>query len=176
MNRYLLPLGIFIVIAVFLGIGLGLNPREVPSPLINKPAPAFSLPQLHQPEQVFSLEGMKGKVWLLNVWASWCVACRDEHPVLVNFARSGKVPIVGLNYKDDRADGLRWLNQFGDPYRLSVYDRDGRVGIDYGVYGVPETFLIDKHGVIRYKRIGVVTPEILRDKILPLVKELEGNA
>ena len=176
MNRYLLPLGIFVVIAVFLGVGLRLDPREVPSALINKPAPAFSLPQLHQPAQTFSHDEMKGKVWLLNVWASWCVACRDEHPVLVELARSGTIPIVGLNYKDYRADGLRWLKQFGDPYRLSVYDRDGRIGIDYGVYGVPETFLIDKNGIIRYKRIGVVTPEILRDKILPLVKELNGNA
>ena len=176
MNRYLIPLGIFLVIAVFLGIGLGLDPREVPSPLIDKPAPAFTLPQLHQPGQTFSHTDMKGKVWLLNVWASWCVACRDEHPVLVELARSGAVPIVGLNYKDERMDGLRWLNQFGDPYRLSAYDRDGRIGIDYGVYGVPETFLIDKNGVIRYKRIGVVTPEILRDKILPLVRELNGNA
>lgn len=176
MNRYLLPLGVFIVIAVFLGIGLSLDPREVPSPLINKPAPAFSLPQLHEPGQTFSRDDMKGKVWLLNVWASWCVACREEHPVLVEFARSGAVPIVGLNYKDERRDGLRWLAQFGDPYRLSAYDYDGRIGIDYGVYGVPETFLIDKNGVIRYKRIGVVTPEILRDKILPLVRELNGNA
>ncbi len=176
MNRYLLPLGIFVVIAVFLAIGLGLDPREVPSPLINKPAPAFSLPQLHQPAQMFSRDDMKGKVWLLNVWASWCVACREEHPVLVEFARTGTVPIVGLNYKDERRDGLRWLAQFGDPYRLSAYDYDGRIGIDYGVYGVPETFLIDKNGIIRYKRIGVVTPEILRDKILPLVRELNGNA
>ena len=175
MNRYL-PLGIFAVIAAFLAIGLFLDPREVPSPLINKPAPAFSLPQLHQPAQTFSLADMKGKVWLLNVWASWCVACREEHPVLVELARSGAVPIVGLNYKDERRDGLRWLAQFGDPYRLSAYDYDGRIGIDYGVYGVPETFLIDKNGVIRYKRIGVVTPEILRDKILPLVRELNGNA
>jgi len=176
MNRYLLPLGIFIVIAVFLGVGLRLDPREVPSPLIDKPAPAFTLPQLHAADKTFTLADMKGKVWLLNVWASWCVACREEHPVLVEFARSGTVPIVGLNYKDERADGLRWLNQFGDPYRLSVYDHEGRVGIDYGVYGVPETFLIDKNGVIRYKRIGVVTPEILRDKILPMVKQLNGNA
>ncbi len=175
MNRYL-PLGIFAVIAAFLAIGLFLDPREVPSPLINKPAPAFSLPQLHQPRQTFSRDDMKGKVWLLNVWASWCVACREEHPVLVELARSGAVPIVGLNYKDERRDGLRWLAQFGDPYRLSAYDYDGRIGIDYGVYGVPETFLIDKNGIIRYKRIGVVTPEILRDKILPLVRELNGNA
>ena len=176
MNRYLLPLGIFIVIAVFLGIGLKLDPREVPSPLIDKPAPAFSLPQLQQPALMFSRDDMKGKVWLLNVWASWCVACRDEHPVLVEFARTKAVPIVGLNYKDERVDGMRWLSQFGDPYQLSAFDYDGRTGIDYGVYGVPETFLIDKKGVIRYKRIGVVTPEILRDKILPLVRELNGHA
>ena len=175
MNRYL-PLGIFAVIAAFLAIGLFLDPREVPSPLINKPAPAFSLPQLHQPAQTFSLADMKGKVWLLNVWASWCVACREEHPVLVELAKSGVVPIVGLNYKDERRDGLRWLAQYGDPYRLSAYDYDGRIGIDYGVYGVPETYLIDKNGIIRYKSIGVVTPEILRDKILPLVRELNGNA
>lgn len=175
MKRYL-PLGIFVVIAAFLANGLFLDPREVPSPLVNKPAPAFSLPQLHQPGQTFSRDDMKGKVWLLNVWASWCVACREEHPVLVELAKSGVVPIVGLNYKDERRDGLRWLAQFGDPYRLSAYDYDGRIGIDYGVYGVPETFLIDKNGIIRYKRIGVVTPEILRDKILPLVRELNGNA
>lgn len=175
MKRYL-PLGIFVVIAAFLAIGLFLDPREVPSPLVNKPAPAFSLPLLDQPAQTFSHADMKGKVWLLNVWASWCVACREEHPVLVELAKSGVVPIVGLNYKDERRDALRWLAQFGDPYRLSAYDYDGRIGIDYGVYGVPETFLIDKNGIIRYKRIGVVTPEILRDKILPMVRELNGNA
>ena len=175
MKRYL-PLGIFAVIAIFLGIGLNLDPREGPSPLIDKPAPAFSLPQLHQPEQTFSRDDMKGKVWLLNVWASWCVACREEHPMLVELARTKAVPIIGLNYKDERRDGLRWLSQFGDPYQISAYDYDGRIGIDYGVYGVPETFLIDKKGVIRYKRIGVVTPAILRDKILPMVRELNGNA
>jgi len=176
MNRYLLPLGIFAVIAAFLAIGLGLDPREVPSPLIDKPAPAFSLPKLHQPAETFSHADMKGKVWLLNVWASWCVACREEHPVLVEFAKSGVIPVIGLNYKDERRDGLRWLAQFGDPYQLSAFDYDGRIGIDYGVYGVPESFLIDKNGVIRYKRIGVITPEIIRDKILPLVRQLNGNA
>ncbi len=176
MNRYLLPLAIFAVIATFLAIGLGLNPREVPSPLIDKPAPAFSLPKLHQPAEAFSQADMKGKVWLLNVWASWCVACREEHPVLVEFAKSGVIPVIGLNYKDERREGLRWLAQFGDPYQLSAFDYEGRIGIDYGVYGVPESFLIDKNGVIRYKRIGVMTPEIIRDKILPLVRQLNGNA
>ncbi len=174
--RFLIPLAIFAVLVVFLGVGLTLNPREVPSPLINKPAPAFQLPQLHAPDKTFAHKDMLGKVWMLNVWASWCVACREEHPHLVALARSGAVPIYGLNYKDERADGIAWLARFGDPYQLSAYDRDGRIGIDYGVYGVPETYVIDKAGVIRYKRIGIVTPEIVRDKILPLVKELNGNA
>lgn len=174
MNRFLVPLGIFIVMVAFLAIGLGLNPREIPSPLINKPAPAFLLPQLHQPDTTFSQQDMKGKVWLLNIWASWCVSCRQEHPVLMDLAKSNAVPIYGLNYKDRREDALAWLKQFGDPYVLSIADRDGRVGIDFGVYGVPETFVIDKEGAIRYKQIGPVTPEALRDKILPLVKALQS--
>jgi cytochrome c biogenesis protein CcmG/thiol:disulfide interchange protein DsbE len=174
--RFLIPLVVFGVMVVFLGVGLTLNPREVPSPLIDKPAPPFELPQLHAPDKTFSQKEMLGKVWMLNVWASWCVACREEHPHLVALARTGVVPIYGLNYKDERADGIAWLARFGDPYRLSAYDRDGRIGIDYGVYGVPETYVIDKAGVIRYKRIGIITPEIVRDKILPLVKELNGNA
>jgi cytochrome c biogenesis protein CcmG/thiol:disulfide interchange protein DsbE len=174
--RFLIPLAVFAVLVVFLGVGLTLNPREVPSPLINKPAPPFQLPQLHAPDKTFAQKDMLGKVWMLNVWASWCVACREEHPNLVELARSGAVPIYGLNYKDEREDGIAWLARFGNPYRVSAYDRDGRIGIDYGVYGVPETYVIDKAGVIRYKHIGAVTPEILRDKILPLVKELNGNA
>jgi cytochrome c biogenesis protein CcmG/thiol:disulfide interchange protein DsbE len=174
--RFLIPLAVFAVLVVFLGVGLTLNPREVPSPLINKPAPPFQLPQLHAPDKTFAQKDMLGKVWMLNVWASWCVACREEHPNLVELARSGAVPIFGLNYKDEREDGIAWLARFGNPYRVSAYDRDGRIGIDYGVYGVPETYVIDKAGVIRYKHIGAVTPEILRDKILPLVKELNGNA
>src|SRR5450756_270173 len=174
MTRFLVPLAIFIVLVAFLGIGLGLNPREVPSPLINKPAPAFQLPQLHRPDQTFSQRDMKGRVWLLNVWASWCVSCREEHPLLVEFARTNVVPVYGLNYKDKPDDALAWLKQFGDPYVLSIIDRDGRVGIDYGVYGVPETFVIDKQGAIRYKQIGPVTPAALKDKILPLVKELQS--
>ena len=174
MNRFLVPLGIFIVVVVFLAVGLGLNPCEVPSPLINKPAPAFQLPQLHQPDKTFSHQDMKGKVWLLNVWASWCVSCREEHPLLVELARSKVVPVYGLNYKDKPEEALVWLKKFGDPYALSIVDRDGRVGIDYGVYGVPETFVIDQQGVIRYKQIGPVTPAALKDKILPLVKALQS--
>jgi cytochrome c biogenesis protein CcmG, thiol:disulfide interchange protein DsbE len=174
MTRFLVPLAIFLVLVAFLAVGLGLNPREVPSPLINKPAPAFLLPQLHQPDKTFSQQDMKGKVWLLNVWASWCVSCREEHPLLVELARTNVVPVYGLNYKDKPEDALAWLRQFGNPYTLSITDRDGRVGIDYGVYGVPETFVIDKEGAIRYKQIGPVTPAVLKDKILPLVKELQS--
>ena len=172
MNRFLLPLGIFIVLVAFLAIGLNLNPREVPSPLIDKPAPAFSLPRLDAPEQQMALGDLKGKVWLLNVWASWCVACRIEHPVLVDLAKSGAVPIYGLNYKDKRDDALAWLAKHGDPYLVSLSDTQGLVGIDFGVYGVPETFVIDKTGTIRLKHIGPVTPEVLRDTIQPLVKKL----
>ncbi|WIM05159.1 MAG: DsbE family thiol:disulfide interchange protein [Candidatus Nitricoxidivorans perseverans] len=172
MNRFLIPLGLFAVLVGFLAVGLNLNPREVPSPLVGKPAPMFDLPQLAAPDKRFSPADMKGKVWLFNVWASWCVSCRQEHPVLVAFAKSGAAPLVGLDYKDEREDGLRWLNRFGDPYLLSAYDRDGRVGIDYGVYGVPETYVIDKAGVIRYKQIGPVTPEVLEKKIVPLIREL----
>ena len=173
MNRFLLPLGIFIVLVVFLAIGLNRDPREVPSPLINKPAPAFDLPQLHRPEARFAPKDLQGKVWLLNVWASWCVSCRQEHPLLVELAKSGLVPIYGLNYKDKQEDALRWLKQFGDPYALSIVDAEGRVGIDYGVYGVPETYVIDKAGVIRFKQIGPVTQEALEKTILPLVRELQ---
>lgn len=173
--RFLVPLAVFVLLVVLLGIGLTLNPREVPSPLIGKPAPAFELPQLHAPDATFASKDMLGKVWMLNVWASWCVSCREEHPVLMELARSGTVPLFGLNYKDVRLQGIEWLERYGNPYRLSAYDAKGAVGIDYGVYGVPETYVIDKRGVIRYKRIGVVTPDVLREKILPLVRELERN-
>jgi cytochrome c biogenesis protein CcmG, thiol:disulfide interchange protein DsbE len=173
MNRYLIPLAIFLVLLAFLGIGLGLNPREVPSPLIGKPAPAFQLAQLQQPGQSFAQKDMLGKVWLLNVWASWCVSCREEHPVLLDLAKTNVVPVYGLNYKDSRDDALAWLKQFGDPYGLSISDSDGRVGIDYGVYGVPETFIIDKFGVICEKIIGPVTRDKLSAKILPLVQKLQ---
>jgi len=174
MTRYLIPLAIFIVLVVFLGIGLTLNPRQVPSPLVDKPAPAFQLQQLHDNDKVFSSQDNIGKVWMLNVWASWCVACRDEHPLLVELSRLGIVPIFGLNYKDQRETALQWLKQFGDPYVISIADTEGRVGIDYGVYGVPETYVIDKEGVIRYKHIGPVTIKSLQEKILPLINELQG--
>ncbi len=173
MKKALIPLGIFVVLVVFLAIGLTRDPREIPSPFIGKAAPAFTAPRLHAPQQLFSANDMLGKVWLLNVWASWCVACRQEHPVLMEFARTRALPIVGLDYKDQASDGLNWLARFGDPYDLSVTDGDGRIGIDFGVYGVPETFLIDKAGVIRYKQIGPITTQALNETILPMVRELQ---
>jgi len=172
MRRFLLPLGLFLILVAFLAVGLHKDPREVPSPLINKPVPNFNLTQLAEPDKMFTPKDMEGKVWLLNVWASWCVTCREEHPYLVEFSKTGVVPILGLDYKDGRKEGTETLKQLGNPYQLSAFDADGRVGIDFGVYAVPETFLIDKHGVIRFKQIGAVTPEVINEKLLPLIKEL----
>lgn len=174
MKRFLLPLGIFIGLLVFLGVGLRLNPREIPSPFIGKPAPSFKLAQLHAPDKTISPQDMVGQVWMLNVWASWCVSCRAEHPILMDFARTNTIPVVGLNYKDGRDDGIKWLRDFGNPYQMSAFDNDGRVGIDFGVYGVPETFIIDKKGVIRMKHIGPLTPDAITTKIMPLIKELKN--
>ncbi len=170
--RFVIPLILFAVLVVFLAMGLKRDPHEVPSPLIDKPAPAFQLAQLKEPNKTFSAAEMKGKVWLLNVWASWCFSCREEHPYLLQYAKSGAVPIYGLNSKDKREDALGWLAELGDPYVLSVSDLDGRVGIDYGVYGAPETYLIDREGVIRLKYIGPITPDVWQGKFLPLVKRL----
>jgi cytochrome c biogenesis protein CcmG/thiol:disulfide interchange protein DsbE len=194
-KKFLIPLALFLGLLVFLAVGLNRNPHEIPSPLVGKPAPAFSLSTLDAKGPKFGPENMKGKVWMLNVWATWCVACREEHPVLVAFSKNNQVPIVGLSYKEvqpqDEPAGRKftpeeklklarersemWLKRFGNPYALSVMDLDGRVGIDYGVYGVPETYLIDKEGVIRYKRVGVVTPELLQSTILPLVQKLNAS-
>lgn len=176
MTRYLIPLFAFIVLAAFLLVGLTLNPRQVPSPLIDKPAPVFQLNHLHQPDKIMASGDNLGKVWLLNVWASWCVACRDEHPLLVQLANSGIVPIYGLNYKDERTTAMQWLKRYGDPYTISIVDQDGKVGIDYGVYGVPETYVIDKKGIIRHKQIGPVTVDSLQKTIIPLIIELQKQA
>ena len=175
MNRFLLPLGIFVVVVGFLAVGLTLNPRELPSPLVGRPAPDFSLPQLHDQKKVFSSNELKGKVWLLNFWASWCGGCKEEHPVLLHLAQSGVVPIYGMDYKDQRGEALTWLRQWGNPYPVIAVDEAGRVGINYGVYGVPETYVIDKAGVIRYKQIGPLREDILQGKILPLVRELQNQ-
>ena len=162
----------FAALVILLAVGLTLNPREVPSPLIGKPAPAFELPLLHAPEKTFSQKEMLGKAWVLNVWASWCPPCLVEHPVVTALAKSGVAPVVGLNYKDAREDALPWLKRNGDPYQFSMFDASGRIGIDYGVYGVPETYIIDRRGLIRYKHIGPLTPEVARDKLAPLLQEL----
>ena len=192
MNRFLWPLIGFAVLVVLLAVGLNLNPRDVPSPLVGKPAPLFSLARLDAPEQNFSPQDMLGKVWLLNVWSTWCVSCRQEHPVLVDMAKNKMVTLVGLNYKEVRGDGgldadkldaaaerklalergNTWLKQHGNPYSLSVLDLDGRVGIDYGVYGVPETYIIDKAGIIRMKHTGLISRDDFSGKILPLLAEL----
>ncbi len=175
MRRFILPLLIFVALVVFLALGLNRNPSEVPSPLIGKQAPAFELSELVEGQAVsktFTPKSMLGQVWLLNVWASWCVACKYEHPLMVELAKMKVLPLVGLNYKDQPTDAGQWLKRYGNPYDLSVVDIDGRVGIDYGVYGAPETYLIDKAGVIRFKQIGPVTREVLDEKILPLVREL----
>ena len=175
MKRLGWTLGIFLALIALLAIGLRLNPREVPSPLIGKPAPAFDLPLLNAPDKRFSEKQMLGQVWILNVWASWCPPCLVEHPVVTSIARSGMAPIVGLNYKDTRDDALPWLARNGNPYQLIVYDADGRIGIDYGVYGVPETYVIDRKGVIRYKHIGPLTADVVQAKVEPLVKQLAAQ-
>ena len=174
MGKFFIPLVVFVVLAIFLGRGLRLDPKEIPSPLIDKPAPVFSLSQLDKPGELIGTEQLRGKVWMLNVWASWCVACRDEHPLLVEFSKSAVVPIYGLNYKDQREPALAWLQQLGNPYSASIFDENGRVGIDFGVYGVPETFVIDKQGIVRYKKTGPVTQETIEKFIVPLVKKLQG--
>ncbi|MFZ2971750.1 DsbE family thiol:disulfide interchange protein [Ferribacterium limneticum] len=192
MNRYYWILGAFAALVALLAVGLGLNPRDVPSPLVGKPAPAFNLNVLATPEKTMGPKDMQGKAWLLNVWSSWCVSCRAEHPVLVEFSKKANVPLVGLNYKEVRGDGNfdmskmpadeekklafqranQWLAQHGDPYTLTIMDIDGRVGIDYGVYGVPETYVIDKTGIIRMKHTGPISPDVLAQKIMPLLAEL----
>ena len=167
MNRFVIPLLAFAVVVAFLGVGLTLKPRELPSPLIGQPAPAFALPGL-QPGARFDSAQMQGRAYLLNVWASWCAACLDEHPLINQLAQAG-MRIVGLNYKDDTGDASAWLQRFGNPYAHIPVDRDGRVGIEFGVYGVPETYLIDARGVIRFKHTGPLSAEVVRRELLPLL-------
>ena len=174
--RYSLPLAVFVILVILLGIGLKLDPGLVPSPLIDKPLLAFSLPTVHDRDVMLTSTDLQGQVVLLNIWASWCVACRTEHPLLVDLMKQGRVNIYGLNYKDERQNALEWLARLGDPYRASAFDQDGRLGIDLGVYGVPETFVLDRRGIIRYKHIGPITPQILKDKLLPLIHKLESPA
>jgi len=172
MIKVIIPLVLFVILVVFLAIGLGRDPHKLPSALINKPAPEFALAELRDPTKLISPQQMRGKVWILNVWGSWCPACREEHPFLMEIARTGAVPIYGLSWKDKREDALAVLSELGDPYVLNMSDFDGRVAIDYGITGAPESYLIDKDGIIRYKEPGQLTPEIMREKILPMVREL----
>lgn len=172
MIRFALPLVVFALMVGLLGYGLSLDPKKVPSPLIEKPAPAFSLAMLEDPARRLSTADLRGQVWVLNVWASWCVSCRAEHEVITKLANRNLVTVVGLNYKDKSNDATRWLEQYGNPYATSVIDSDGRVGIDWGVYGVPETFVIGADGKIKYKHIGPVTHESLEQKIMPILEEL----
>lgn len=166
--RFYLPLAGLALLAAFFVYGLYFNePREIPSPLIGKPAPAFSLPDVLDPQRQVSSENYRGKPYLVNVWATWCFACRDEHEVLVDIARSNVVPIVGLDWKDDRAMAVGWLKQLGNPYREVAFDAEGRVAINWGVYGAPETFLISADNHVLHKHVGALTPEVWREDFLP---------
>lgn len=176
MIRYLLPLGVFIALVALLGIGLSLNPREVPSPLVGKALPEFTLAQLRNPDKPLSRADLTGQASLLNAWATWCVECRREHPVLLAIAAEGKVPVYGLNYKDQRPAALQWLQRLGDPYIASAFDGDGRVGLDLGVYGLPETFLVDEQGMIVYKHIGPISREIWESDFVPVIEGLRSGS
>ncbi|MEN8178283.1 MAG: DsbE family thiol:disulfide interchange protein [Pseudomonadota bacterium] len=171
--RFTIPLVIFGVIAAFLFKGLNMNPREIPSPLIGKSVPEFSLPLLEQPETMITNKDLLGKTYLLNVWATWCVSCRAEHSTLVQLARTGKVDIYGLNWKDESAKAQSWLRQLGNPYVANIFDKKGRTAIDLGVYGAPETFLVDSKGVIHYKHAGPVTPLLITETLLPMIEKLK---
>ena len=168
--KFAVPFCVFVAMSVFLVQGIGQDPRQIPSVLLDKPAPAFQLAELQNPAKTFGPKDMLGQVWVLNVWASWCVSCRAEHALLTNLA--GTAPVYGLDYKDDRDAALEFLQAFGNPYAITVQDAEGRVGMDYGVYGVPETYVIDADGVIRYKQIGALTSEVLERVIVPLVGRL----
>lgn len=172
MPRYFIPLVVFVALVIVFGIGLYHDPHIVPSPLINKPLPEFRLPRLDDGSAFLSNDDLKGKPVLINVWASWCVSCREEHPILMEVSKQHQVPIYGLDYKDERDAAQKWLTQRGDPYFQTAVDSNGRVGIDLGVYGVPETFVVDANGVIRYKQIGPITQNAWNSTILPLLKQL----
>lgn len=171
--RYLLPLLIVTLLTGLLAVGLTLDPREVPSPLIGKPAPSFTLPNLADPARTLSPADWQGQVSLVNVWASWCASCRDEHPLLMELARRNGVLLHGLNYKDRWEDALGWLGRFGNPYRSIAFDEQGRAGLDWGVYGVPETFILDKRGYIRHKHVGAIDRDDLERTLIPLIEQLQ---
>jgi len=172
--RFLIPLVVVAGLISLFWVGLSLNPREVPSPFIDKAAPAFTLETLADAEQPITQLALRGQPQLLNVWATWCGGCRAEHDALLALAEAG-VPIIGLNWKDERQAAQRWLTELGNPYTAVAYDPDNKVGLDYGVYGAPETFVIDAEGIIRHKHIGPLTEQSIRDTIIPLLLELKGS-
>lgn len=175
MTRFALPLAVFLAIGIALMAGLRRDPHELPSALIGKPAPAFELPVLEADGRTVRSSDMRGKVWMLNVWASWCGPCQLEHPLLVDFAARTRIPVVGLNYKDKPEAARAWLQRLGNPYTATLVDPDGRTGIDFGVYGVPETFVIDREGVVRYRQAGPLTREALEQRVLPLLRQLDNK-
>jgi cytochrome c biogenesis protein CcmG/thiol:disulfide interchange protein DsbE len=174
-----LPLVLFGALVALLAAGVWLSRRgdrdALPSPLIGKPAPAFSLPLLHEPERLLSSDDLRGAPYVLNVWGSWCPECRTEHPVLTRFADTRRVRVIGYNWKDERADALRWLEQFGNPYWVVIADIEGRTAIDWGVYGAPETFLVDGSGIVRWKHVGAMDEAVIRDGLLPELARIEAG-
>ncbi|MDD5395056.1 MAG: DsbE family thiol:disulfide interchange protein [Thiothrix sp.] len=175
MSRYFIPLAGFLLLLVLLAVGLNLNPREVPSPFIGKPAPSFTLPSLYG-EASISPANLKGEVWLLNVWASWCATCQQEHVMLEYLIKRADIKAIGLNYKDQAGDAKRWLERLGNPFQSVVMDTDGKAGIEWGVYGTPETFIIDAQGVVRHKHIGALTEPVVQRELLPLIQQLRKEA
>lgn len=170
MNRFVIPIVIFVVLAVLLGIGLTINPRNVPSPFIGKPAPQFDLVSMDFPDQRMTPDKLLGRPWVLNVFASWCATCVEEVPQISELARH--VILIGLNKEDEEAKARQWLQRYGNPYAMILVDKDGKASIDWGVYAVPETFIMDKKGIVRYKYLGAIPDQELRNKILPLLQEL----
>jgi cytochrome c biogenesis protein CcmG/thiol:disulfide interchange protein DsbE len=173
------PLLVVAVLGVLLaaGVWMSRNPNReaLPSPLIGKAAPAFELPVLHEAGRLFGTKDLLGAPYLLNVWGSWCPACRDEHPVLTRFAETKRVRVVGFNWNDEHADALHWLEQFGNPYWIVVTDREGKAAIDWGIYGAPETFLVDGKGIVRWKFVGPLTDEVIAEQLLPKLAEIEAT-
>jgi cytochrome c biogenesis protein CcmG/thiol:disulfide interchange protein DsbE len=174
-----LPLLVVAVLGLLLatGVWMSRNPNReaLPSPLIGKAAPAFELPVLHQAGQLFGSRDLQGAPYLLNVWGSWCAACRDEHPVLTRFAETKRLRVVGFNWNDEHADALAWLERFGNPYWVVVTDREGKAAIDWGIYGAPETFLVDAHGIVRWKYVGPLTDAVVESQLLPQLAAIEGR-
>lgn len=177
MIKRLIPLLAFAALALLLGVGVMMNSGKdtsaIPSPLVGKPAPDFALPVLDEPDRIITRDDLLGEPYLLNVWGSWCPACRDEHPVITELAESGRLRVIGYDYKDEADDARRWLQQFGNPYALVITDVEGRAALDWGIYGAPESFLVDAQGVIRWKFVGPLTPEVVQTQLLPALESLE---